>query len=366
MLVNYQIAVTNRGTSKRQKGEEKDQRAGCPSHLMRVSFWNIRGLNDPVKHGSLMDHKRKYKIDIMCILETRVRQNKENVVRSRWKNWRFVGNGDLATNARIWLSWKPDRNLIVIHRTFQYRHCSIAIEGVGPVYLIVVYASSSATERTNLGEVLQHINVNGSPWCLIGNFNAVSQPCEVHQLREEVRADRSMEDFKSLLLDLHLTDHAAQGCYFAWSNKRVEGFQCRKLDHVVVNEAWLGIPPSSAVGFVELGISDHSPAIIKFYPQENLGPKLFKFFYIWIEEDAFLSLVNESWANEVSGNLIQKLHKRLKALKGSLRQHFKHQQEKKQARRFNNYWELITQRKCKLKKFIPEPNDSFEVIQNSN
>lgn len=48
-----------------------------------------------------------------------------------------------------------------------------------------------------------------------------------------------MEDLQSLFIDLHLVDHPATGCFFMWSNRRTKNFQWRKLDRIVVNEAWL-------------------------------------------------------------------------------------------------------------------------------
>lgn len=51
-------------------------------------------------------------------------------------------------------------------------------------------------------------------------------------------------------------------------------------------------PLFSSVEFLELGISDHSPAVIKIFPHENSGPKPFKFligglkmrfFFLWLE-----------------------------------------------------------------------------------
>lgn len=52
---------------------------------MILSSWNIRGYNDPLKHGLAMNHVKKYKIEVMGLLETRVRKGKEKALLARWK-----------------------------------------------------------------------------------------------------------------------------------------------------------------------------------------------------------------------------------------------------------------------------------------
>lgn len=45
---------------------------------MIISSWTIRGLNDPIKVVAVKKLCRKYKIQVMTILKTRVREVNKN------------------------------------------------------------------------------------------------------------------------------------------------------------------------------------------------------------------------------------------------------------------------------------------------
>lgn len=79
-------------------------------------------------------------------------------------------------------------------------------------------------------------------WCMLGDFNAVISPEEIYFLGRQVVKDLNMTNLECLLNDLKMLHHPASGCFFTWSNKRVEDFQCRKLDRIVENDTWIDLP----------------------------------------------------------------------------------------------------------------------------
>lgn len=68
---------------------------------MIISYCNIRGHNDPIKHGFVHGHVLSKKLDIMAFLETRIRHGKELAVIRKWNNWSFENNMDMARNGII-------------------------------------------------------------------------------------------------------------------------------------------------------------------------------------------------------------------------------------------------------------------------
>jgi hypothetical protein len=55
---------------------------------MFIGCWNIRGLNDPVKHLVFCSLVQKHLIAPFGLVETHVREvNKDNVSRLLFKNW---------------------------------------------------------------------------------------------------------------------------------------------------------------------------------------------------------------------------------------------------------------------------------------
>ena len=72
-----------------------------------------------------------------------------------------------------------------------------------------------------------------------------------------------MRDFENVRNNISVYNHAFIGPLFTWTNKHQEGFMARKLDCVLINDAWPSCFAHSMVGFLPLEMSDHSPALIK-------------------------------------------------------------------------------------------------------
>ena len=68
---------------------------------------HIRGLNDPLKQKEVVGRVRELKINLVCLIETRVKENKMNAIISRhFQGWQMVHNySEVAYNGRIWLIW---------------------------------------------------------------------------------------------------------------------------------------------------------------------------------------------------------------------------------------------------------------------
>ncbi|KAL8151863.1 hypothetical protein V2J09_021671 [Rumex salicifolius] len=73
---------------------------------LKIASWNTRGLNDPAKHYVVRHLVKITKVDIIALLETRLKHNKE------------VG---------IWLWWNPSKiiscPLLVTDQIF---HCRLS------------------------------------------------------------------------------------------------------------------------------------------------------------------------------------------------------------------------------------------------
>lgn len=75
-----------------------------PQTSMIISTWNVRGLNRPFKQKEMTLFMKKYKIEVMGIVETRVKENKARKFTQKIaKDWQAKYNHDHAYNGRIWL-----------------------------------------------------------------------------------------------------------------------------------------------------------------------------------------------------------------------------------------------------------------------
>ncbi len=57
---------------------------------LKLLSWNVRGLNDPKKREVLKNWLRKWKVDVVCLQETKLDRVDWRIIQSIWGN-RFVG-----------------------------------------------------------------------------------------------------------------------------------------------------------------------------------------------------------------------------------------------------------------------------------
>ena len=74
---------------------------------MKLLFWNVRGFNQSLKQKKVVNRVRKRNVEVVCLLETRVKKNKmQEIISNKFPGWRFLHNYDYAYNRRIWLLWQ--------------------------------------------------------------------------------------------------------------------------------------------------------------------------------------------------------------------------------------------------------------------
>lgn len=126
---------------------------------MILSRWNIRGYNDPLKHGFSHGHVKAHKVDVICLLETRVRLGKETKWLLKWRAWNHASNTQFARNGRTWLFWKDGIRLNVLLKIDQLIHCSIDSILQGKLFFSFVYASNARVERLQLWNDLRGMHL---------------------------------------------------------------------------------------------------------------------------------------------------------------------------------------------------------------
>ena len=71
---------------------------------MFIECWNIRGLNDPVKHSAIRCLVQKHLVALFGLVKTHVREvNKDNVSRLLFQNWAYLFNYDRSNGGHIWV-----------------------------------------------------------------------------------------------------------------------------------------------------------------------------------------------------------------------------------------------------------------------
>ena len=93
-----------------------------------------------------------------------------------------------------------------------------------------------------------------------------------------------------------------------------------KLDSVMGNNEWMEAYPLAEAHFMPKGLSDHSPMLVKVYPEISIGRCSFRYFKMWSKDPRFLEGVKACWEEEVNDTKMYRLMIRLKGVKRYMKQ----------------------------------------------
>ncbi|KAL0291252.1 UNVERIFIED_CONTAM: hypothetical protein Sradi_7030900 [Sesamum radiatum] len=114
------------------------------------------------------------------------------------------------------------------------------------------------------GKILMTLaqSISDEPWIVGGDFNTVLDMSEVCGSSADIQL--AMSEFRDCILDTGLIHLPVHGERFSWHNCS-EGDRSlwKRLDRLLVNDAWLGQWPSSYYHCLNARTSDHSLLVIR-------------------------------------------------------------------------------------------------------
>ncbi|XP_050222570.1 uncharacterized protein LOC126672659 [Mercurialis annua] len=284
-----------------------------------IGSWNVRGINDPIKHSEIRKWIEDNHLSLIAIIETRVgMENVDRVWRNlRLKNWKLVNNNDCGQNGRIWVACKNEVQYSLVAKTDQYILGEIQCEGK-KFTCTFVYGLNDAINRRVLWSnlVSQSRNVD-NPWIVLGDFNAIIKDSE--RCGGNLACVNDCEEFKRCLEESKLVELKWRGNMYTWTNNQSGDNRIwRRLDRVMVSENWIE-SFDAEVCVLSQGISDHAPLVVKFNDPVVNSFKPFRFFNLWVEATDFQEIVMNSWNEQVEGHKMYRVVQKLKRLKKELR-----------------------------------------------
>ncbi|XP_074288328.1 uncharacterized protein LOC141613486 [Silene latifolia] len=176
---------------------------------MKIASWNIRGSNCPTKHSEVKDFLRNNRLDILALLETRVKHKQSSrIIQAKFKDWTTVCNYSKHYNGRIWVFFNP-KTTDVLNKVveaqfipFKFHH----FESNLVFFMSMVYGSNNVTDREQLWDGLQRSST-ADPWIVLGDFNVVTDPTE--KLSNTPPVLQEMTAFNNCLSLCHLEDIAS-------------------------------------------------------------------------------------------------------------------------------------------------------------
>lgn len=74
--------------------------------MINLGVWNIKGVNSPLKYKEIKLLVAKHKMEMVVILETKVRKEKsESIRRKLFGDQEFIDNYKISPRGKIWVSW---------------------------------------------------------------------------------------------------------------------------------------------------------------------------------------------------------------------------------------------------------------------
>ena len=201
----------------------------------KILSWNVRGVNAPNKRKVIKNFLRSYKVDLVCLQETKVQEMTIDLLCSlgvgqclNWKALNTEGSAGgillLWDNSRISLvdSVAASFSVLCLFRMPEYGF-QRAFSGVyGPV---------ENRFRESFWEELGSIKgLWDGPWCVGGDFNEILFP---NERSRGGRLSNSMRRFSDILNDLDLRDLPLQGGPYTWRGG-LNGSSMSRLDRFLV------------------------------------------------------------------------------------------------------------------------------------
>ena len=287
---------------------------------VKIISWNVRGVNGPEKRKVIKNFLRGYRVDIVCLQETKVQEMSVELVRSlgvgRRLNWKALNAEGSAGG--ILLFWDNSRITLVDSIVGSYSvSCLFRMSENGFLWAFSgVYGPVENSFRESFWEELGSIKgLWDCPWCVGGDFN------EVLSLNERLRGGRlsnSMRRFSDIMNDLNLSDLPLQGGPYTWSGG-LNGSAMSRLDRFLVTADWESQCNKVIQRRLPRPVSDHFPILLD-SDGVRTGPTPFRFELMWLKYVGFKDILKGWWQNlHFYGSFSFTLSAKLKALKGILK-----------------------------------------------
>jgi hypothetical protein len=283
----------------------------------KILTWNVRGLNEGKKHLRVRRLLSQWKVDIVCLQETKLELITFGLVQSIWRcpyvEWSYVASN--GASGGILLMW--DRRAVskveVCHGNYVVA-CSFrnVDDGMEWAFAGVYDPNRYAPRRMMWKELAGLMCLWELPWCIGGDFNVTL----FHNERSSgFRKRREVAAFADFTAEMGLMDLPLAGGVATWANN----LSWSRLDRFLVSPEWeLSYPGLTQKKLLQV-CSDHAP-IILMRGCMQYGKSSFKFENMWLKDEGFVDKVKSWWSSfSFMGSPSFILAKKLRALKGEIK-----------------------------------------------
>lgn len=266
----------------------------------KITFWNVCGLNDPTKHQPFSQWLYSQRTFFCALLETRIKeQNLNSLMQQLCPGWSYTSNHASDADGRVIIIWNHPVSIQVLGQSRQSFTCVVSLATAISFTFTAVYAANTEAERSDLWvellRIQQTFSLLANPWALEGDSNQIMHHSE-HSSNDVNILSASMIEFSDCLHQADLFDLRYHGVLHSRFNKQPVSPITKKLDRLLVNQAWISSHPHSLATFLPPNFSDHSPCSLDLaLPLPVAGTKPFQFFNFLTLHPDFVQLVEDFW-----------------------------------------------------------------------
>lgn len=298
---------------------------------MKITTWNVRGLNAPNKKRILKLNIKAFESDIILLQETKLNKIEGSNFKKRLGNWGSIfaeSRGASGGLAVLWNKKKVSINIIninnnwlcsmvkSIHSDLKFILCNI----YGPVY---TGEKSKVWKEISIGLS----NFQNTPIILGGDFNTILN------LKEKTgginKVSQAMKDFNSWYSDLNLTEVPCRNGTYTWNNRRKDfSYIAEKLDRFFTKGELDINNLNLQTEILPYAGSDHFPVRLELFEPHKPTRNAFKCEKMWFSDPSFLENIHTWWLQgEFEGSKMFIFVSKIKMLKEKIliwnRTHFK-------------------------------------------
>ncbi|XP_042520353.1 uncharacterized protein LOC122093874 [Macadamia integrifolia] len=217
----------------------------------------------------------------------------------------------------LWIIWKLGVSRPVV-AGMSDQHMSVIFDWPGSkVGISFVHASSFKNMRKQLWLDLELSISALVPWSMMGDFNATLLS---HEKRGPGKFNLgSAAEFQAMVDACKLLSIPSQGKKFTWTNNRRRGHVVAVLDRSFCNGKWIDVFRNVKQHVLLSSVSDHAPLFVVSDDVQRPTNIPFRFHSFWMENDQFISVVEEAWKTQIGGNPFFVLAQKLKQVKRNLK-----------------------------------------------
>ncbi|XP_016199871.1 uncharacterized protein LOC107640882 [Arachis ipaensis] len=257
---------------------------------MIINSWNIRGLRGDGKLRMVKELKRKHRLDMLGLVETKrqlvTRFDVSKIWGSGSAGWEYV-ESDGASGGLL-LIW--DDAFFKIQNCYKGERW-FCVEGVLAEKSVncaffLVYGAHTRDEKCFVWEELSYMaGLCPGACCFMGDFNEIGQ---VEERRGLESLPPSAQDYNDWVHDMGLVDLPISDRKFTW----FRGQSCSRIDRALVSLEWMEAFPETRLRGGLRGLSDHCPILVE-EKRLRVGPRPFRSLDSWFTHEGFLRMVKE-------------------------------------------------------------------------